>query len=475
MAYDVPKPRGYWTVERTVVELRGVVRMIGHFPTQVELKKLNRVDLHGAIMRLGGFYKFRSLLGYDTARKPAYFWTYANTLNELQALIARLGHFPTDSELSAMKRTDLSNAIRKHGGINKFRGLLGYEPLRKSRGYWTDEMIIIKLREIINKIGHFPTHVELSKMALTGLSNAIIDHGGTEKFQKLLGYEPPQREVFWTLENTVEELRKFINQLGHFPTMREFIEFNRVDLYGGVIRNGGTNKFRRLLGYTLIQHSKGDWTDEVIANDLKAVADKLGHFPSEKELVILGKYDLVGALCRHGGMKKFREMSGFPMSLHEKHRSELSSYINNRGRGSEKVVQVVLIDWCNKHNLPLPTYNNKLAPKNVIEFVCNLNKKIGIDVTNTKSKETIRRKWTRKDYYKYLDELWIVVFSTAFSDGDYYGLNDESPDNVKIMSIDEFLVEMGVPVNNRLMNKITDYKNCTLSTKDELKQKYRSG
>lgn len=260
----------------------------------------------------------------------------------------------------------------------------------------------------------------------------------------------------------------FTALIGCFPTMKDFIKFNRVDLYGGVIRNGGIAKFRTLLGYNPILRK---WAESDIIIELKTTAEQVGHFPTEKELIRLGKSDLIGAINRYGNMKQFRDLSGFPMSFHEKYRSELASYINIRGHGTEKVVKVLLAEWCRIHNPPALTQNIKLNKGNVIEFVCNLNKRIGIDTTNTKFKETVSRKWKRKDYYKYLDELWVVVFSNVFTHVDFDKWNNESPPNVKVMSIEDFLDELDISVDMCLMNKISNYKKCTFSSKEELKNK----
>jgi hypothetical protein len=93
--------------------------------------------------------------------------------------------------------------------------------------------------------------------------------------------------------------------------------------------------------------------------------------------------------------------------------SDLMSYSGRRGKGTEKLVKVILQDWCNQNGYPEPEYNKKLAAKNVIEFVCNTGRRIGVDVINTKTRygDSIRNKYRHKDYSKHLDKLWIVVFS----------------------------------------------------------------
>ncbi len=109
--------------------------------------------------------------------------------------------------------------------------------------------------------------------------------------------------------------------------------------------------------------------------------------------------------------------------------------------------------------------------KNVIEFVCNTGRSIGIDVTNTKNTngKSIRNKYRHKDYSKHLDELWIVVFSDVFTSQDYDLWNDESPENVKVMSIDEFLEELDYSADEATRCKIGKFCECTFRSKEELK------
>jgi len=92
-------------------------------------------------------------------------------------------------------------------------------------------------------------------------------------------------------------------------------------------------------------------------------------------------------------------------------------------------------------------------------------------VTNTRLKEAVRRKWTHKDYYKYLDEFWVVVFSDSFKELDYIKWNDSSPDNVKVFSIYQFLEELDYSVNEQIKDKINKLEKCTFRTKEQFKKK----
>ena len=135
------KPEGYWTENTIISELESIINDIGHFPTGIELRKMNKGGLGRAINRHGGYIKFRELMGYELIRKRGY-WTDEIIISEIESVIEEIGHFPTQEDLSNLNRHDLKSAIREHGGFVKFRTLLRYELLEKPKGYWTDETII---------------------------------------------------------------------------------------------------------------------------------------------------------------------------------------------------------------------------------------------------------------------------------------------------------------------------------------------
>lgn len=242
-----------------------------------------------------------------------------------------------------------------------------------------------------------------------------------------------------------------------------------------ISRLGGINKFRTALGYEPLYKPDGYWTFENTSKGLKEVIVEIGHFPTGQELIEMDRNDLIGATTQHGGINKFRTLLGYPASFYEKHRSKISSYLVKKGKGSERLVKNILIEWCKKNNRPRPSDNVKLAKSNVIEFVCHTGKTVGIDVTNTKRGGNVRKKWVHKDYYKYLDELWVVVFSSGVRESTYKRWNEESPDNVKVMSILTFLEELDYVADEYTKVKIKDYINCSFHTKNELKGKYDCG
>jgi hypothetical protein len=332
-----------------------------------------------------------------------------------------------------------------------------------------EDIIKEELKIIINNIEHFPTQHELSKYN-SSILFSVKKNGGINKFRKLLGYESFYEKNFWSEEKIIEELKIIKEKLGHFPLYRE------LDIRGfthAIDKFGGLNKFRELLGYKLIHRPRNYWTIKNTQIELEILIKEINHFPSIEELITFGRSDLIHAIAKNDGIVVFKKLLGYPILTNDKYISKLMRYSVIRGKKSESVVKNILIDYCKQHNLSEPQYNKKLATGNVIEFVCNTNKTIGIDVTNTKSnKRNILNKWLKKDYYKHLDELWIVIFSNTITEQDYIKWNNESPPNVKIFSIYNFLKELEYSLDENTKNKIDKYNQCTFHNKEEFKEKY---
>jgi hypothetical protein len=181
----------------------------------------------------------------------------------------------------------------------------------KGESKWTEEKTLEELKKIKEKVGHFPTFKELNAMSQSSLGAAILKHGGSNKFRELLGEELLQTPAgFWTEEKTLEELKKVKDEIGHFPTRPEFRTLGRGDLEHAIPRHGGSNRFRELLGAEIIQAPAGFWTDEKILEKLKKIKDEIGHFPSQKELAAMDRADLQNAIQRHGGSNYFRNLLG---------------------------------------------------------------------------------------------------------------------------------------------------------------------
>jgi len=396
------------------------------------------------------------------------FWTENIIKSELLKVVDTIGDFPTSQKLRNIGRFDLLKAIDRYGGFLKFRKLMDSELNCKPSNYWNDNTIKEEIQKVIDNIGDFPTREILKKINKNDLDSAIGKHGGYKKFRMLMGY--PLKIKQWN-ENIIQnELKDVINSLGYFPTPANLFAIKKANLLGAINQRGGIRKFRMLMNYKQIRVPKHLRSDDSIKIEIQKIILSLGHFPSQNELNKIDK-TLLGVIKHRFGLNNFRILLGYPLSLQEKYGRNI--YCNVRGKNSEKIVIEILKDWCKIHNYPEPNYNKKLAKGNVIEIVCDVGKTIGIDVTNTKLSDGINviRKWTTHDYHEHLDELWVVVFSDVFTEDNYKQWNSESPDNVKVFSIDSFLEELDYSVDEYTKNKIENYKSCTFHTKDKLKQK----
>ena len=183
------KPNNFWTEEAISRDLLSVIETLKHFPSQRELKEIGRIDLLSAMKKNKGIEHFRRVLGYELSQKSRGYWTDETITSELKAMISNLGHFPSHIELKEMKRSDLSNAISNHKGVNFYREQLGFESLQRTKGYWNEAKIISELKEISRKIGHFPTRNELLGLKRNDLAAAIDRHASFIKFRIILKYE----------------------------------------------------------------------------------------------------------------------------------------------------------------------------------------------------------------------------------------------------------------------------------------------
>jgi len=396
-------------------------------------------------------------------------WTQEYIIEELNNIISLIKHFPTSTEL-VNKNDNLYSAISRYGGINYFRRIMGYDYLYKPDTYWTKNNTITELKIVIDEIKHFPKQRELCKMNKNGLVHAITKHGGLYNIGNELGYKQTRKpRRYWSKENTTIELKQIIKSVGRFPSCEELIKIDS-GLVHAITKHGGFVEFRKDMGYSLLKHEYGYWTDEKIIEELREVVNEINRFPTVTYLKNMNKKDLVGAIYCSGRIIKFRETCGFSPSVFDKYRSELSSYITKRGKKTEVIVEQIIKEYCKVNELNILQKNVRLSKGSIIEFVCNANKTIGIDVTNTESKGAVSYKWTKKDYYKYLDELWIVVVSDSFTKDDYIKWNKQSPGNVYVMDIDNFIDELEYDLDEATKNKIDKYKSCTFHTRYNFKQ-----
>ncbi len=181
-----------------------------------------------------------------------------NLEKELKPIIKKLGHFPSDQELESIKMTVISYAIcNYHGGMNSVRQKFGYQPLERLKGYWQNWNNLEKeLQPIITRLGHFPTQKDLKKINFQSLNLGFRYHGGLNAVKERLGYQIEQKpNGYWKdFENLEKELQPIITQLGHFPNDRELKNIGKSSVTYAINKYHGKFKaVKQKMGYSETQ------------------------------------------------------------------------------------------------------------------------------------------------------------------------------------------------------------------------------
>lgn len=238
---------------------------------------------------------------------------------ELDAIIARLGHFPSDGELAQLGRYDVRNAIRDHhGGFLKAQQKMGLVPKKKtgalSLAIW--ENFSSDVAAIVQKLGRFPTRIDFERLNRIDVWAHMKTHGGVDAVRKRMGFALGQKKGVRSLKhwtNFEQELRGVWQALGHYPTWIELEEFGRDDILGSFRYHGGANKVRKKLGVPLVLKS-GEYTLRKWPNlraELIGIIREHGRFPSYQQLVAMGRSDIARAIIIFpGGTNAVRRKFG---------------------------------------------------------------------------------------------------------------------------------------------------------------------
>jgi hypothetical protein len=184
--------RGYWQdINRVRSVLNDLEDKLGHFPTSGEIRTNGyRSMLTGIQVYHGGLRELAKKLNKKVIRKEDNYWKqWGNVELQINEIIKELGHFPSSSEI---KSNSLKQAITNyHGGFYKVEEKMGYKSsLKKINGYWKDfENIEKVVKELVEKLGHFPKEKEFRENKYSSVAAAIHQHhGGFTKVRERMGY-----------------------------------------------------------------------------------------------------------------------------------------------------------------------------------------------------------------------------------------------------------------------------------------------
>jgi hypothetical protein len=231
-----------WTEDTVKEAIEQYMETFGEFPTQKAAHKNGHGQLVYRIEQFGGFHSFRDKMGISPWKKVS-IWSDDRIKKELNELAVLLGRFPKQEDLGSA----LMNAVREGGGLIHFKKELGIELAKKENDHWNEHTVAEAIKLMIEKLGEFPTSKQLRDIGRFDLAHGIQKTGGYVHYRQLLGHELKEApKGYWTDETVLIRLKEATAKLGHFPTQNEL---KAVDskLLAGIGRRGGLIKFSKIL------------------------------------------------------------------------------------------------------------------------------------------------------------------------------------------------------------------------------------
>lgn len=192
--------------------------------------------------------------------------------------------------------------------------------MKKKRELWNNEKILNRLQAIIDQIGYVPTNKELRANPQHKSVLAAMDkRGGKNIFLKELGYSVHQeKQGYWTKQKTIEELRAICEKLGYFPSHKEIKEIGGFTLSDKVLKYGGSKELSELLNYELKYKGKIDgWTLDEVKKTLIDIVSETGNFPNTTWLQNNGYAGMVVSIYSNfGNLEKIATELGFETETH---------------------------------------------------------------------------------------------------------------------------------------------------------------
>lgn len=211
-------------------------------------------------------------------RKPSGFWkVWENVVSELEKFIAgqgEPGRMPSKVVLTRAGRSDLINAIWYYGGQETVAQKLGLDLSHHPTGYWDT---LARVEEALQRFmaehgesGVMPTSEYLKEQGQHALYHAVRKHGGEAVVAERLGLKRNKHRHADHHWGNIETLRLAIEQFtqqqglpGKLPGKNLLARHRRYDLIGAIRRHGGWHKVARLLGLAEARPQKPDgyWLD----------------------------------------------------------------------------------------------------------------------------------------------------------------------------------------------------------------------
>jgi hypothetical protein len=207
---------------------------------------------------------------------------------------------------------------------------------------YSEKDVIRQLQLIVkNNNGYFPSTNDLRQIENgEGLISQIQKYGGVSHFKRILNTDIDKKKSKWSIEYLKNELYN-LNQLKYLPSYNELSELKRLDILGGIQKNGGFKKLSLNLDIpsksAYIKRnpkpSKTKWTMSYLLKELEPIIEEYKTVPSEGKLISLGRGDIVVGIKKNGGFVRIKESLNLKSSrkkwTEEKVLEDLKILMNN--------------------------------------------------------------------------------------------------------------------------------------------------
>jgi hypothetical protein len=289
-------------------------------------------------------------------------WSDQAIRDTLVALIADSGRWPTSREFDEAGLHRLREALRHHGGPERWSKELDVSwqrppqarrrrrqkppriPAAGARPWpkWTEQTIEIELRAFVDGRADWPLHREFVESGRKGLYQAILKHGGTHMWAARVGVEFSPRRAKgrpWSEARVRAELAAFLANRDRWPSGPEFVAADKSSLLRAARRFGGTQRWKREFA---LDQAAGDavpalrpsrrprrsathrraavprssdtgrryWTDQRITETIAPLVSELGRWPTKGEFRRAGLRNALAAVYEHGGIAHWRARLG---------------------------------------------------------------------------------------------------------------------------------------------------------------------
>jgi len=289
-------------------------------------------------------------------KKPANYWKkFSNLRKELEPLIKRYKRLPSARELKKIGLQSLyRNGINFHGGSNVVAKKLNTKTYdqaieRVSKNHWTFKNAVKALNEFIleKNLKLFPTNNQLRENKRYDLLGVIYKFKRSKFFKaKELKVERVRKGnniVFrtitkkskWTFDLTMNELKKIVDEVGHFPSPELLDNIGKSDLRGAIQKFGGSLNLWEKLGKpnrknTKYQYRRKKRTKKEVVDEFRKLAKKLNHPPSEKELFSLDKFDLLFDIRLHfNSVYKLSDFIGYDPNIFGMYKTRSGNFVRS--------------------------------------------------------------------------------------------------------------------------------------------------